>query len=197
MDCFLFSCFFAGWMFGSSGGRSGLFPVDVTQPCAPPDYHSSNMERQLERKKSMRLTGSSRSVPANGTVTNKPVNGFVSNTTVTRSVASSLYSADVGSFQRSESEHQHYIMTEFARKFFTNAISRWNLLESRGVCIILHERHSTLISFFLFFRQNKDERLNEMVEYTSVRMHLFVSHSMHAGILYGCLIVFVCCVFVC
>ncbi len=102
-----------------------------------------------------------------------------------------------GPFRRSESEHQHYIMTEFARKFFTNAISRWNLLESRGVSIILHERHSTLISFFLFFRQNKDERLNEMVEYTSVRMHLFVSHSMHAGILYGCLIVFVCCVFVC
>uniref|UniRef100_A0A8C1FIV0 Myosin XVB n=1 Tax=Cyprinus carpio carpio TaxID=630221 RepID=A0A8C1FIV0_CYPCA len=136
-----------GWMFGSNGGRSGLFPVNVTQPCAPPDYHSSNMERQLERKKSMRLTGSSTSVPANGPVTNTPVNGpvtsipassFVSKTPVARSVASSVYSADVGSIQRSESDHQQHIMTEFARKFFTDAISR----------------------------QNKDKSLNELVEHT-------------------------------
>lgn len=155
-------------MFGSSGGRSGLFPVDVTQPCAPPDYHSSNMERQLERKKSMRLTGSSPSVPANGPVTNTPVNGpvtntpangFVSKTPVARSVASSVYSADVGSIQRSESEHQQYIMTEFARKFFTDAISRWNLLESRGVCIILHKRHLTLICFSLFSDKTKTKVL--------------------------------------
>ncbi|KTG40000.1 hypothetical protein cypCar_00014931, partial [Cyprinus carpio] len=136
-----------GWMFGSSGGRSGLFPVDVTQPCAPPDYHSSNMERQLERKKSMRLTGSSRNVPANGPVTNTPVNGpgasipangSVSNTPVSRSVSGSEYSVEVGSIQRSESERQKYIMTEFAKNFFTDAISR----------------------------TNKDKSLNEMVEYT-------------------------------
>ncbi|XP_016385916.1 unconventional myosin-XVB-like [Sinocyclocheilus rhinocerous] len=109
-----------GWMFGSSGGRSGLLPVDVTQPCAPPDYHSSNMERQLERKKSMRLTGSS----LNGPVTNMPVSGSVSNTPVTRSVAGSEYSVEVGFIQRSESERQKYIMTEFAKKFFTDAINR-------------------------------------------------------------------------
>ncbi|XP_016122752.1 unconventional myosin-XVB-like [Sinocyclocheilus grahami] len=109
-----------GWMFGSSGGRSGILPVDVTQPCAPPDYHSSNMERQLERKKSMRLTGSS----LNGPVTNMPVNGSVSNTPVTRSVAGSEYSVEVGFIQRSESERQKYIMTEFAKKFFTDAINR-------------------------------------------------------------------------
>ncbi len=181
-------------MFGSSGGRSGLFPVDVTQPCAPPDYHSSNMDRQLERKKSMRLTGSSRSVLANGPVTNTPVNGpvtythvngpvtythvngpvtkipvngpvtnipangFVSNTPVARSGASSVYTADVGSIRRSESEHLHHIMTEFARKFFTDAISRWNLLESRGVCIILHKRHLTLISFFPFFQTKQRQK---------------------------------------
>lgn len=153
MDCFLFSFFFAGWMFGSSGGRSGLFPVDVTQPCAPPDYHSSNMERQLERKKSMRLTGSSHSVPANGPVANKPVNGFVSNTNVARSVASSVYSADVGSIQRSETEHQHHIMTEFARKFFTDANSRW---KQRS---LHHTSRTPLdIDWFLSFFQTKQRR---------------------------------------
>ncbi|CAM4711107.1 unnamed protein product [Leuciscus chuanchicus] len=156
-----------GWMFGSIGGRSGLFPLDVTQPCAPPDYHSNNMERQLERKKSMRLTGSSPNVPANGpvtnipvygtvtngpangpvtnipvygTVTNGPANGSVSNTPVARSVAaSSEYSVEVASIRRSESDRQPYIMTEFARKFFTDSITRPNM---------------------------KDKNLNEMVEYT-------------------------------
>ncbi|XP_052467709.1 unconventional myosin-XVB-like [Carassius gibelio] len=154
-----------GWMFGSSGGRSGLFLVDVTQPCAPPDYHSSNMERQLERKKSMRLTSSSSNVPARGPVTNTPVNGPVTNTLVngpvtntpvnrpvtntpvngsiyktpvTRSASSSEYSVEVGTMQRSESERHKHIMTEFAKKFFTDAISR----------------------------TNKDKSLNEMVEYT-------------------------------
>ncbi|KAK9965781.1 hypothetical protein ABG768_004852 [Culter alburnus] len=138
-----------GWMFGSSGGRSGLFPVDVTQPCAQPDYHSNNMERQLERKKSTRLTSSSPNIPANGSITNKlvngtvtniPANGFVSNTPVARSVAaSSEYSVEVASIHRSESERQQHIMTEFARKFFTDSITRPHM---------------------------KDKSLNVMVEYT-------------------------------
>uniref|UniRef100_A0A673M8R2 Myosin XVB n=1 Tax=Sinocyclocheilus rhinocerous TaxID=307959 RepID=A0A673M8R2_9TELE len=92
-----------GWMFGSSGGRSGLFPVDVTQPCAPPDYHSSNMERQLERKKSMRLTGSSTNVP------------------------------------RSESDHQQYIMTEFARKFFTDLGKEKEFLRDEIYCQVIKQ----------------------------------------------------------
>ncbi|XP_051530295.1 unconventional myosin-XVB-like isoform X2 [Myxocyprinus asiaticus] len=99
-----------GWMFGSTGGRSGLFPVDVTQPCAPPDYHSSNLERQLERRKSMRLSGSSSNIPA------------------VRSVpASKEYSVDGRSIQTSESDRRQYAMTEFAKKFFTEAIARPNM----------------------------------------------------------------------
>ncbi|XP_051958632.1 unconventional myosin-XV-like [Xyrauchen texanus] len=99
-----------GWMFGSTGGRSGLFPVDVTQPCAPPDYHSSNLERQLERRKSMRLPGTSPNIPA------------------VRSVpASKEHNVEVMSIQRSESDHQQYPMTEFAKKFFTDAIGRPNM----------------------------------------------------------------------
>lgn len=96
----------------------------------------------------MRLTGSSPNVPANGPVTNIPVygtvtngpangpvnnipvygtvtNGSVSNIPVARSVAaSSEYSVELASIRRSESERQHYIMTEFARKFFTDSITR-------------------------------------------------------------------------
>lgn len=50
--------------------------------------------------------------------------------------------------------------------------------------------------FLVFFRQNKDKSLNELVEHTPVRMHLLVSHLMHAWILYVFMIVFVSCVYV-
>ncbi|XP_037399869.1 unconventional myosin-XVB [Pygocentrus nattereri] len=103
-----------GWRFGSAGGRSGLFPVDITQPSAPPDYHSTYMERQLERRKSMRVSGSS---PAPPTGRSSQVNKPMGSGTIERSV-------EEGSIQSSELDLQHHHMTEFAMKYFREAILR-------------------------------------------------------------------------
>ncbi|KAL7869409.1 hypothetical protein AOLI_G00133970 [Acnodon oligacanthus] len=105
-----------GWRFGSAGGRSGLFPVDITQPSAPPDYHSTYMERQLERRKSMRISGSSPAPPTGrSSQVSKPM-GF----------GTSERNVEEGSIQGSELDLQHHHMTEFAMKYFREAILRPN-----------------------------------------------------------------------
>ncbi|XP_046710603.1 LOW QUALITY PROTEIN: unconventional myosin-XVB [Silurus meridionalis] len=105
-----------GWKFGSTRGRSGLFPADITQPSAPPDYHSMSVERQIERKKSIRRSRTS-SVAPDGRSTR--------NSMSVESVASER-SVEVGSVRSSEIDPQQYHMTEFAQKYFREAVLRSN-----------------------------------------------------------------------
>uniref|UniRef100_A0A4W4GDE8 Myosin XVB n=1 Tax=Electrophorus electricus TaxID=8005 RepID=A0A4W4GDE8_ELEEL len=88
-----------GWWFGSSGGRAGLFPVDVTQPSAPPDYHSSYIDRQIERRKSMRAPAASPTPPGG-------------------------HSAQATARMGSVASERSYHLTEFAVKYFREAIQR-------------------------------------------------------------------------
>uniref|UniRef100_A0A8C6RHF8 SH3 domain-containing protein n=1 Tax=Nannospalax galili TaxID=1026970 RepID=A0A8C6RHF8_NANGA len=41
-----------GWQFGSAGGRSGLFPADMVQPAAAPDFSFSLGQRNSWQRKS-------------------------------------------------------------------------------------------------------------------------------------------------
>ncbi|XP_029682418.1 unconventional myosin-XV [Takifugu rubripes] len=102
-----------GWLFGTIGGRSGLFPEDVTQPSAAPDYHSLHLIRRDERRKSMRSStgkgpssGSSRNVTSSDDVGQEALGPGI----LQSSLNGSLYDLDVP-----------IAMAEFALKYFRAA----------------------------------------------------------------------------
>lgn len=121
----------SGWKFGSTGGRSGLFLADITQPSAPPDYHSMSMDRQIERRKSMRTSRTSQVAPGGRsahdvTSSAQDVTSSVHSRTSLahsrRSVSvASERSVEVGSVHSSEANPPKYHMTEFAKKYFREA----------------------------------------------------------------------------
>lgn len=55
-----FSPVSAGWQFGSTGGRCGIFPTSLVQLAAAPDYLSTSMDRREGLRKSMKASPESR-----------------------------------------------------------------------------------------------------------------------------------------
>lgn len=55
-----FSPISAGWQFGSTGGRCGIFPTSLVQLAAAPDYLSTSMDRCGGLRKSVKTSPESR-----------------------------------------------------------------------------------------------------------------------------------------
>ncbi|MED6251740.1 hypothetical protein ATANTOWER_002325, partial [Ataeniobius toweri] len=114
-----------GWEFGTTGGRSGLFPQDLTQPCAAPDYHWIHLDRRDDRRKSMR---NAKPVSLFKDPSPFPTNKHIANNHSVQSTQEAINPTSVqGSLQRSAqssrrgSDHDLEVfsaMADFATKYF-------------------------------------------------------------------------------
>ncbi|XP_076855778.1 unconventional myosin-XVB isoform X2 [Brachyhypopomus gauderio] len=143
-----------GWRFGSTGGRSGLFPVEVTQPSAPPDYHSSYSDRQIERRKSMRAPAASSRAPAASprapAASSTPPGG--------RSARVSVRSVEVASTHSSEQDLrdlQQYRITEFAMKYFRETIQRGHLSGARSLDELVQHTTEPIKESLILYSDNE------------------------------------------
>ncbi|XP_077107866.1 unconventional myosin-XVB-like isoform X2 [Ranitomeya variabilis] len=102
-----------GWLFGSLGGRTGLFPFRYVQAAAAPDYYSVEKRENLENKS--RPRGLQRTV-------SKESNPVIE-ASVTTASSSPL-----------PMEDSHYTMVEFALKYFREAQSMlgWKGMAAEG-----------------------------------------------------------------
>ncbi|KAK1163864.1 unconventional myosin-XV [Acipenser oxyrinchus oxyrinchus] len=110
-----------GWLFGSIGGRSGLFPAEYTQPTAPPDYYSTHLDRREERRKSMWTAPPKKESPVGSEV-------------LGHTEPSLLGSGEVS----------QYVMTEFAMKYFREAASKlgWKDMTAEGQSSVEMVQHT-------------------------------------------------------
>lgn len=115
------------------GGRSGLFPCDLTQPSAAPDYHSLHLARRDVRRKSTRGA--------------RPAGGRVGG------VDSELLGQEASvSIQGSQPENSSG-MAEFAMKYFRYDDSLTAFVWVHDVCVWL-----IFCCYYLFIVQSGEYR---------------------------------------
>uniref|UniRef100_A0A8C8YA77 Myosin XVB n=1 Tax=Prolemur simus TaxID=1328070 RepID=A0A8C8YA77_PROSS len=102
-----------GWQFGSAGGRSGLFPADIVQPAAAPDFSFSLEQKSSQHKhhSQLRKPGLTQWDRALERPT-RPRNQANSNDSEATSLPSSTAYASLSTDSRS------YTMLEFALRYF-------------------------------------------------------------------------------
>ncbi|XP_071620656.1 myosin XVB isoform X1 [Heliangelus exortis] len=128
-----------GWQFGSTGGRCGIFPTDLVQLAAVPDYLSISMDRHGGQRKGMKASSESR------------------NTTRESSV-SSLASEPNNLMLVPGSGH--YTMVDFATAYFREAQSRQGLSADKKSPADLVRHTKVPIQESLL--QYSDRELNEL-----------------------------------
>ncbi|XP_041938532.1 unconventional myosin-XV [Alosa sapidissima] len=116
-----------GWLFGSVGGRSGLFPAEVTQPSAPPDYHNIQLNRQDESRRSTRTQSMTPSRTQSMTPTRTQSRTPLAQPQAQRTPIPSghtEYPMDGGSETMTSPELQLTLMAQFAQKYFRDVATR-------------------------------------------------------------------------
>ncbi|KPP72940.1 unconventional myosin-XV-like, partial [Scleropages formosus] len=116
-----------GWKFGSIGGRCGLFPSELTQPTAPPDYHCFQIDRREELRKSFRGAASpALSQSPSGKHHQESINPTYPVGKFEGSAPSSVRGPNI--------DGQEFAMVEFAMKYFRESATRlgWKGVTAEG-----------------------------------------------------------------
>nr|XP_047920128.1 myosin XVB [Anser cygnoides]XP_047920129.1 myosin XVB [Anser cygnoides] len=131
-----------GWQFGSTGGRSGIFPTNLVQLAAAPDYLSTSMDRVGGLRKSMRASSEGRNTSREGSVPSVV------------SENSSIMSVPAG---------DHYTMVDFAAAYFREAQSMFGSkgmpAEKKSIADLVHHTKVPIPASLL---QYSDIELNEL-----------------------------------
>ncbi|XP_029102821.1 unconventional myosin-XV [Scleropages formosus] len=145
-----------GWKFGSIGGRCGLFPSELTQPTAPPDYHCFQIDRREELRKSFRGAASpALSQSPSGKHHQESINPTYPVGKFEGSAPSSVRGPNI--------DGQEFAMVEFAMKYFRESATRlgWKGVTAEGKsCSELVQHTKVPIQESLIYYA--DNELNEL-----------------------------------